>query len=830
MTAPEPGRTRLRWHRRLEARVAGVLGLLVAAALGTMLTLTTDSVSSRSRERAATELEVARTAFHSHLATRTSSAISASQLITQLPVFRAHLTDARLAADHLTIDAMADDYRRELGAQFVIVTNAAGAWLASPGWPEAVVVAGAPKSLQGLIDQARVGESNGVVVARDGELFLGVSSPARFADEVLGTLTIGYQITDDLAEELARVAHTEVIALVDGKIAASSSKIRGGTELADAVAKMSAGSEGVHPGLYRIGDQQFVAGMFQLEPQAADGTGRLVLMADWKPTEEFIERLRSRFIVFGLLAFGFTLAVGLLFSRSVSRPLRDIASAATRIADGELALQLPVRGSHESITVAQAFNRMSTRLKATRDRLEHDAIHDGLTQLPNRVLLMERLERAMARLAKHPDDYRFAVLFLDLDRFKHVNDSLGHAVGDRLLIDFAGRLARAVRRTDIISRAADEHAVVKADADTLARFGGDEFVILLDDLRESVDAVRVAERVLQETALAFQVGGHEIFTTVSVGVAVSSPVHRTGGDVVRDADAAMYRAKASGGGAYVVFDDTIHEAAVERLRLETELRRAVERNEFCLFYQPIVSLTEGTIVGFEALIRWQHPERGLLPPSTFLHAAEQNGVMTAIDEWALRQACGQIRTWLLEVRHREPPTVSVNLSSKAFGSTSIVKLVKEILQSTSVPAKYLRLEVTEGVAMADPARARQTLTDLRTLGVRVSLDDFGTGYCSLSYLQQLPVDTLKIDRSFVQRMHEPGGAAIVKLIVALAHSLDLELVAEGIEDESQVAHLRDLGCAFGQGYHFGRPQAPDQVSFTPAMTIPSSDESWRRTA
>ncbi|MEQ1756967.1 MAG: EAL domain-containing protein [Vicinamibacterales bacterium] len=809
-----PG-AQLQWHRRLEARVAGVLGLLVAGAVGTMLTVTTDSVSRQSRERAAQELEVARIAFYNDLQTRTSSAMLASQLITELPVFRAHFTDSRLASDHLTIEAMAEGYRQQLAAQFVVVGDASGEWLASPGWPDVASASNTPEELGSLVETARGGTSGGGVIGHEGKLFLVVSSPARFADEVLGTLTIGFELTDALAVDLARIAHCEVVAMLGDQIAAASVSTQGRTELAGLAARLSTVGSGVHDGLYTLGDRQFIAGTFELAPGETVRGGRLLLLADWKPTEQFVDRLRGRFLTAGAAAFGLELAVGLVFSRSVSRPLRDIASAASRIADGELALQLPVHGSAEAMTVAHAFNDMSSRLRVTRDRLEHDAIHDGLTQLPNRVLFMERLERAMARRANYPD-YRFAVLFLDLDRFKHVNDSLGHSTGDTLLVAFAERLAGAVRRNDVVARP-NQPDTSELATDTLARFGGDEFVILLDDIHDPIDAVRVAERVQHESRMAFAVGEHEVFATVSIGLAVSSAVHRTGEDVVRDADLAMYRAKSAGGGSYAVFDDTMHEAAVERLRLETELRHAIERHEFCLYYQPIVSLTDGSVKGFEALIRWRHPERGLVAPSGFLHVAEQIGLMTTIDEWALREACRQIREWQLESPEREPPSVSVNLSSKAFGSSALVDLVASILTSVGIPARCLRIEVTEGVAMAEPLRTRQTLGDLRALGVRVSLDDFGTGYCSLSYLQQFPVDTLKIDRSFVQQIGEAGGTEIVRLIVALAQTLGLEVVAEGTEEAGQVEYLRELGCGFSQGYYFGRPVSPAQVAFTSVM-------------
>ncbi len=459
--------------------------------------------------------------------------------------------------------------------------------------------------------------------------------------------------------------------------------------------------------------------------------------------------------------------------------------------------------------MAHAFNEMSASLRVAHERLIHDAIHDPLTLLPNRVLFMERLERAMARKARHPE-YIFAVLFVDLDRFKHVNDSLGHTVGDQLLFAFSERLASVVRHDDTVTRIAAADA--DAGANTLARFGGDEFVMLIDDMREPIDAVRVAERVQEIAAQPLPLGAQDVFVSISIGVAVSSPDHRSADDVVRDADLAMYRAKSAGGCRYAVFDAAMHQEALERLRLETELHRAIERQEFRLWYQPIVALNGKRVVGYEALVRWQHPDRGLLDPGAFLKVAEEIGVIASIDQWALGEACRQGQQWRLEHPDRADLTVSVNLSAKGFGSKSLVPLVTEVLRATGFPTRGLRLEITESVAISDADRVRSVLKELRALGVRVSLDDFGTGYCSLSYLQQFPVDTLKIDRSFVARIGEDEGPGeIIRLIVGLAHTLGLDVVAEGTETAAQVEYLAALGCGYAQGYYFSRPIAPEAI-------------------
>jgi EAL domain-containing protein (putative c-di-GMP-specific phosphodiesterase class I) len=311
-----------------------------------------------------------------------------------------------------------------------------------------------------------------------------------------------------------------------------------------------------------------------------------------------------------------------------------------------------------------------------------------------------------------------------------------------------------------------------------------------------------------------QLGAQEVFTSPSIGVAVSSAEHQTADEVLRDADLAMYRAKASGGGRYAVFDAAMHHAAVERLRLETELRRAVERREFRVWYQPIVSLGSRRVVGYEALARWQHPERGLLGPGAFMAVAEEIGLITQIDEWMLAEACRHGAEWQRAHRAGGAPTLSVNLSAKSLGSPDLVERVAKVLASTGLPAAALRLEVTETVAVTDAVRVRDMLQEVRALGVRVSLDDFGTGYCSLSYLQQFPVDTLKIDRSFVSRIDDRGNGEgeIVRLIVSLARTLGIEVVAEGIETEAQVEYLARLGCGFAQGFYFSRPLEAEEIA------------------
>ena len=809
-SSPSAAAAPLPWHRRLEARVALLLGLLVAGVLVAVLSFTIGTVSSESRARAVGELESARTAFYSLLESRAIAADTLTSLVTELPIFRAHLTDSRLAADRATVEQMADEYRRQLGAAFAVVTDRDGRWLASPGWPSKQVET-AP--LLDAVSAARRGGRTRTFIEAGDALYLVIAAPARFADEVLGTFIVGYELTDALAQELARLAQCEVLLLAGPRIAATSLRERGHSDTLALAALAAASPVGVLPDLTQIGAYRYVWGTFMLSPDArTGGRGRLVLLADWQPTQIFVDQLRDRLLLGGLVVFGLALLGGLVFSRRVSEPLREIAAAASDIAAGNLSMELAARGSAEAVTVARAFNDMSASLRAAQHRLMHDAIHDPLTRLPNRMLFLERLNRAISRRVRHPD-YVFAVLFVDLDRFKHVNDSLGHAAGDQLLVTFSERLAATVRKDDVVSRMLASHEGAP-EANTLARFGGDEFVILLDDIRDPIDAVRVAERIQAVAAEPLQVGTEEVFASPSIGVAVSADEHRTADELLRDADLAMYRAKASGGGCYAVFDAEMHHAAVERLRLETELRRAMERREFRAWYQPIVSLDTRQVTGFEALVRWQHPDRGLLAPGAFLPVAEEIGLITQIDEWILSEACRQAREWQQASPDGRGPTLSVNLSAKSLGSPDLVARVARVLTETGLRAAALRLEVTESVAVADATRVRTMLQDLRTLGVRVSLDDFGTGYCSLSYLQQFPVDTLKIDRSFIARIKglEEGEGEIVRLIVSLARTLGIEVVAEGTETEMQVEYLARLGCGFAQGFYFSRPLEASQVN------------------
>ncbi|MBF2025454.1 MAG: EAL domain-containing protein [Oscillatoriales cyanobacterium C42_A2020_001] len=426
--------------------------------------------------------------------------------------------------------------------------------------------------------------------------------------------------------------------------------------------------------------------------------------------------------------------------------------------------------------------------KRVEEQLLHDALHDGLTGLANRALFIDRLEQAIAR-SKQQQDYLFAVLFLDLDRFKVINDSLGHMVGDQLLIAISRRLEASLRRTDLI-----------------ARLGGDEFAILLEEIQDSQYAAQIAERLQKELTLPFKLGRHEIFASTSVGIALSTTGYEQPQDLLRDADTAMFHAKGKGKAQYQIFDTAMHVRAVTLLQLETDLRRALERHEFHLHYQPIVSLKNQQITGFEALVRWHHPERGLIAPGEFIPVAEETGLIIPLGDWVLQEACQQMRQWQQEFPSAHTLTINVNISSKQFAQPNFTTQIQQILQETGLAADSLKLEITESILMDNVESTTASLLQLQALGIQLSMDDFGTGYSSLSYLNRFPVSTLKIDRSFIQSVDtDSEKLEIIRTVVMLARSLGMDAVAEGVETAEQLAHLKELQCESGQGYFFSKP-------------------------
>jgi len=467
-----------------------------------------------------------------------------------------------------------------------------------------------------------------------------------------------------------------------------------------------------------------------------------------------------------------------------------------RMKDGSerwmLSRGLAVRDADGNATRIAGSSTDSTERKRAEERLTHDAFHDALTSLPNRALFMDRLQRAIESQLRHPQSF-YAVLFLDLDRFKVVNDSLGHVVGDELLIAVAERLRTTLRLLD-----------------TVARLGGDEFAVLVEAIDDITAAVRTARRIHEELLLPFEIGGHEIFTSVSIGIAFSASGYTRPQDVLRDADIAMYRAKASGKARHEVFDTAMHERALNLLQFETDLRRAIERGELRVYYQPIVSMATGETCGVEALIRWQRGHE-LVSADEIISVAEETGLIMPIGDWVLREALRQLVEWD-RAGVSEGFEMHVNLSARQLLQPHVVDRISEALIESGVAAKRLHLEVTESVLIESAEAAAALLRELRTLGVGLSLDDFGTGWSSLSSLRLFPFDVLKIDRSFLLDQDERRGDDIVRTISALARLLGMQVTVEGLETAEQVERMRGLDIDYAQGFYFAAPMPPEALA------------------
>jgi diguanylate cyclase (GGDEF)-like protein/PAS domain S-box-containing protein len=439
---------------------------------------------------------------------------------------------------------------------------------------------------------------------------------------------------------------------------------------------------------------------------------------------------------------------------------------------------LRMAGSQTDITVRKQFE----------EQLLHAALHDSLTGLPNRALFLDRLGQVLNHTHRNPN-YRFAVFFLDLDRFKVINDSLGHAVGDQLLITIANRLRECLR-----------------PGDTIARLGGDEFTVLLEGVHDAQAAHEIAERIQRTLAAPLHLGEQQVYTTTSIGILLGHSEYHTAAEIVRDADIAMYQAKMKGKARAVVFDPTMHIKVVSHLQMESELRTALEEGQLRVHYQPIVALDTGQIEGVEALVRWQHPQQGLLTPGSFLAVAEESGLIVPISWWVLREACQQLHIWQQEIPAAQALWVSVNLAPQQLAETDAVTTIRTILQESGLAPTCLKLEITEHTLVEYGEATAQAIAKLRQDGVQLCIDDFGTGYSSLSYLHLLPADVLKIDRSFISRMGErTDRTEIVHTIIALARALGMKAVAEGTETATQADELRRVACDFGQGWLFSKP-------------------------
>ena len=539
--------------------------------------------------------------------------------------------------------------------------------------------------------------------------------------------------------------------------------------------------------------------LFESSPQpmwvADEETGRFLAV-----NEAAVERYGFSREQFGRMLVG-ELAAPVEVVLEASQPAAQGSATVTRhrkaggtLIDVEItAHSIGFEGRPARLVVA---NDVTERLRAE-ERLWHAAFYDGLTGLPNRALFMERLNQAQAR-ARGRGGNGFAVLFLDLDRFKFVNDSLGHRAGDELLVQIARRLER-IRRA----------------GDSVSRLGGDEFAILVEGVHDAQEAAHVAERVQRELQVPFDLGGdagpQEVYSSASIGIAMGGRDQRPE-DLLRDADTAMYRAKSQGASRHAVFDIAMHDRAVATLQMENDLRRAIDRKELRVMYQPVVTMPEGRIVGFEALSRWQHRQRGWIPPSEFIPLAEETGLIGLMDRWVLEEACTTMRA-LQDAHPRTPPlSLSVNLSGRELLQVDLVEQIEGILARTGLDPRSLRLEITESVLVENESQAHRSLNLLKALGLRLCLDDFGTGYSSLSYLHRMPIDVLKVDSSFVRAMADEKNRRIVETVVLLGKNLGLEVVAEGVETPAQASMLLRLGCELAQGYLYGAPFAAERAA------------------
>lgn len=515
-------------------------------------------------------------------------------------------------------------------------------------------------------------------------------------------------------------------------------------------------------------------------------------------TQEGLYRKIQQLIISTVLFTSLLVVLGsglsIYLSRKITSPLASLKAATQEIAKGNFDAQIEIKTTDEIADLASAFDYMRHSLRTYRDQLVHDAFHDVLTGLPNRALFIDRLAHAIT-ISKRRQDYLYAVLFIDLDGFKIINDSMGHTVGDQLLIDFSKMLMTCVRPDD-----------------TVARLGGDEFAVLIEDISGQGNALYVASRLKGELQRPFTVAGQEAFITGSMGIALSSAGYDSPEQVLRDADTALYQSKAHSRSNFTVFESSMHTNAVDRLHLETDLRRAIDRREFVTHYQPILSVGSKCIVGFEALARWHHPERGLIAPGEFIPMAEETGLIVAIERQIMRQACIQMKRWLELFSGNHLNFVSVNLAHKQIRQPDLIEFVSRTLQETGLSPENLKLEITENVLFENPETATSLLWRLRDLGVKLYIDDFGTGYSSLSYLHQLPINGLKIDRSFIKRIGDgKDNQAIIRTIMTLARDMNIETVAEGVETQKQLAHIESLNCIYWQGFLFSRPVKSDDA-------------------
>jgi len=465
----------------------------------------------------------------------------------------------------------------------------------------------------------------------------------------------------------------------------------------------------------------------------------------------------------------------------------------------------PIAGSEGNSSSLVIVNRDITDRKRVEELVAHNAFHDGLTGLPNRLLFIDRVRQAMVRARRSKHDH-LAVVLVDVDEFKVVNDSLGHSAGDQLIVEVARRLEDCLDRSPLTSTTiATSDVQIEEKNHGLARFGGDEFVDQHKDYAVPTDAIRVAQRIQESLLPEFYLGEHRIVVTASIGLTLLSSAHLGPEDLIRDAELAMYRAKRTGKARCEVFDPEMHSSAIKRLKLETELRRGMEQGELLAYYQPIISLATGKIAGFEALSRWQRPD-GMVLPGEFIPVAEETGLILPINQALMADACRQIAVWQASFQCNPPLSMSINITPRQFERAQLADEIRDIMERAGSSPESIHLEITENITMQDADAAVGRLAQLKTLGIHISIDDFGTGFSSLSRLRRFPVDALKIDRVFISSMTEDRDSLeIVRLIITLAHTMGLQVVAEGTETEAQISKLKSLGCEMVQGFFYSRP-------------------------
>jgi diguanylate cyclase (GGDEF)-like protein len=633
-----------------------------------------------------------------------------------------------------------------------------------------------------MVGESLAGWTQSITVTTDRGLAVLASAPVWGSADTVGAIVVGTTIGREALDTLCTITNMELAVVRDGTVTASTTNQ---SSLLSVLSRVGVGSqERLNRALEPLGYRATIL-------TVGDG-GTLVALAAIGDLVEMAHEPRFVALV-GFIILGISILLAALFiARGMVEPIEAMVAATRDMESGNYRRRVGPTQIRELNELAGAVNHLAETVERQLAELTYRAQHDPLTGLANRALLNERLAAALSRPGGEDS---VAVLALDLDNFKVINDTLGHLAGDRVLEEVAERMRQVLRPGDMA-----------------ARLGGDEFTILMDQVPSHEEAVQVAEQLAASLRRPVAVEEREVYVSASIGIAFGTPGVDAPDHLLRASDLATYRVKTQGKASYAVFDCSMKAEILERLELEADLRRALDRQEFRLYYQPVVTLATGQVVEFEALLRWQHPRRGLVPPAQFIPLAEETGLIIPIGKWVLFEACRQVQEWQLTAPAAAPITVSVNLSARQLHDPALVETVRTALAETGLDPRHLRLEITESVMMRDVDAAVETLRQLRELGVQLAVDDFGQGYSSLGYLKRFPVDVLKIDRAFVERLAlDPQDVAIVDAMITLARRLHMGVTGEGIETGEQLEQLRRLGCDRGQGYYFSRPLPSEAV-------------------